>query len=409
MAFNRSGFQSLWTRYAALPEGLPKKSVRAYKTGLYAWPLALAWHALFVMIFTLVGEPVLAVYNIASVLVDATIVLLNRRGRINAAMILWIVEVNIFVSLCVYLIGWNTGFQFWLYCVIVSIFLNPSWKTPTMVILATANAVYIVPLYFYSRHFLPLSIQPEFVVGFLAMFNIMCVAVSISIITYYYVNAVVKVEAALEREYDRSESLLLNILPRPIAQRLKEHPGSIADKFDHCTILFADIVSFTQLSETISPEALVELLNRLFLGFDILADKYGVEKIKTIGDAYMAATGIPVPRAGHAAIMADMALEMMDQVRQFKYENQKQMRMRIGMHSGPAIAGVIGSRKFSYDLWGDTVNTASRMESHGTPCEIQVSESTRVLLGNDYAFSDCYTIDFKGKGPMKAYLLKGRA
>jgi adenylate cyclase len=217
-----------------------------------------------------------------------------------------------------------------------------------------------------------------------------------------------RAEGNLVREHERSEMLLHNILPIPIAQRLKKNPGTIADGFEEATILFADIVGFTPYTENVAPDKLVDLLNTIFSEFDNLTDKYGVEKIKTIGDAYVVAAGVPALCANHAEVMADMALEMQGVILNFNARTGQTLKIRIGIHSGSVIAGVIGKKKFAYDLWGDSVNTAARMESHGVPGEIQVTETTYQLLQSKYRLEEREVIDVKGKGPMCTYLLKGR-
>ncbi len=212
----------------------------------------------------------------------------------------------------------------------------------------------------------------------------------------------------LQIERERSERLLLNILPQPIADRLKEGESIIADSFDEVTVLFADIVGFTPLSAPMSPKTLVFLLNGLFSTFDQLAEKHGLEKIKTMGDAYMVVGGLPTPRSDHAEAVAEMALDIQSTLDQFKIDGDKPLRMRIGMHTGPVVAGVIGTIKFSYDLWGDTVTTASRMESHGLGDRIQVSEATYNCLRDAYLFEKRGTIQVKGKGEMTTYFLIGK-
>ena len=173
--------------------------------------------------------------------------------------------------------------------------------------------------------------------------------------------------AALRVEQDRAESLLLNILPRSIADKLKADTATIADQFAAASILFADVVDFTPLSDRLQPAEVVGILDHLFTHFDLLADRYGVEKIKTIGDCYMVAAGVPTPRADHARVMALMALDMRDAMRSQDAVGHLGLEIRIGINSGPVVAGVIGRKRFLYDLWGDAVNMASRMESHGTP------------------------------------------
>ena len=210
----------------------------------------------------------------------------------------------------------------------------------------------------------------------------------------------------LKAAHEESEHLLHNILPVPIASRLKLKNQTLVDSFDETSILFADIVGFTLLSVKSSPETLVAMLNDIFSRFDDLAEKHGLEKIKTIGDAYMLAAGIPEPQENHAMAIADMALDMIQVIKQLSDEFSKSLKIRIGINSGPVVAGVIGKKKFSYDLWGDSVNTAARMESHGVPGEIQVTENTYNLLKNKYNFVQRGKIEIKGKGLMKTYFLK---
>lgn len=217
----------------------------------------------------------------------------------------------------------------------------------------------------------------------------------------------------IQAEREKSERLLLNILPKPIADRLKQGQHTIADNFAEVTVLFADIVNFTQLSLTLSPTDLVQLLNQIFSTFDRLVEQYGLEKIKTIGDAYMAVGGLPTPRSDHAEAIANMALDMQQATAQFTLphhvlSDQHPLKIRIGIHTGPVGAGVIGTTKFAYDLWGDTVNTASRMELHSLPGKIQVSLATYEFLKDKYTFQPRGPIEVKGKGEMVTYFLTGK-
>ncbi len=209
----------------------------------------------------------------------------------------------------------------------------------------------------------------------------------------------------LGEERARSERLLLNILPAPIADRLKASEESIADQSEGVTVLFADIVGFTPLSARKTPRALVDLLNRIFSEFDALADAHGLEKIKTIGDAYMAVSGLPEPRPDHAARAARMALDMRNATARIAAETGEPLALRIGLHSGPVVAGVIGRRKFAYDMWGDTVNTASRMESHSLPGAIHCTDATATLLKGAFQLQPRGAMEIKGKGEMRTYLL----
>ena len=215
--------------------------------------------------------------------------------------------------------------------------------------------------------------------------------------------------AALEREREKSEQLLRNILPETIASRLKDGPGTIAESFPAVTVLFADLCGFTDFSQRVDARHLVALLDEIFSAFDRLALGLGVEKIKTIGDAYMAVAGLPEPRDDHADAIAEMAIGMLDAFRDLMQVRGVALQVRIGVHSGPVVAGVIGRHKFTYDLWGDTVNLASRMESHGEPSRIHVSAATRGLLGDRYRFADRGEVTVKGKGAVRTFFLLGRS
>jgi len=212
----------------------------------------------------------------------------------------------------------------------------------------------------------------------------------------------------LELEQAKSEQLLLNVLPAAIALRLKDNEHNIAESFAEVTVMFADIVGFTELSSRISATAVVEVLNDIFSAFDHLADRHGLEKIKTIGDAYMVVGGLPTPREDHAEAIANMAIDMLHEIRILSLEHSEPFSIRIGICSGPVVAGVIGLKKFIYDLWGDTVNIASRMESHGITGCIQVTAETYELLKDKYTFEKRGAIQVKGKGYMVTYLMTGK-
>jgi adenylate cyclase len=206
----------------------------------------------------------------------------------------------------------------------------------------------------------------------------------------------------------RVEALLLNVLPAEVAQRLQSDPNSIADHFDDASILFADVVDFTPLSSQLDAREVVTLLDRLFTSFDELVDRHDVEKIKTIGDCYMVAAGVPKQRLDHAHALAGLALEMRECAKTCLPEGtDHDLRLRIGISSGPVVAGVIGRRRFLYDLWGDTVNMASRMESHGTPDEIQLTRSTWQLVRDDFVTEPIGLVDVKGKGEVETWRLVG--
>jgi class 3 adenylate cyclase len=217
-----------------------------------------------------------------------------------------------------------------------------------------------------------------------------------------------KEKELLEFEQMKTEKLMLNILPKPIAERLKKGEKNISGSYPEVTILFSDLVGFTKMSSQKSAADLVKLLNDLFSRFDKRAENLGLEKIKTIGDAYMAVGGLPIPRSDHAEIAADMALGMFEDLAAFNAENNAELNMRIGLNSGPVVAGVIGFTKFSYDLWGNTVNTASRMESTSLPGRIQISPATQEALHDRFVLEERELIECKGLGQIMTHFLNGR-
>lgn len=208
---------------------------------------------------------------------------------------------------------------------------------------------------------------------------------------------------------DENEALLLNVLPAAVATRLKKGERTIADRFDAVTVLFADLAGFTRWASALEPERVVDVLRRIFTAFDELTARHGLEKIKTIGDAYMVVAGVPVPLVDHHARAADMALDMIDAVARIQAELGHPLTVRIGMHSGPVVAGVIGTRKFAYDLWGDTVNMASRLESHGLPGRVHVADATRRALEPRYRFEPRGDIELRGVGRATTWFLIGAA
>ena len=212
----------------------------------------------------------------------------------------------------------------------------------------------------------------------------------------------------LQVEQEKSEQLLLNILPNPIAERMKKGETNIADSHSDVTVLLADLVGFTSLSAHIGPEQIVQLLNEIFSAFDLLAEKHGLEKIKTIGDAYMVAGGISFPRPDHAEASAELALNMQEEIKRLNYEYDTSVRLRIGICTGPVVAGVIGRRRFAYDLWGETVNLACRLESTGETGKIQIAESTYERLKQKYQFEPKHRLDGKGRNQLSAYWLGKR-
>ena len=209
----------------------------------------------------------------------------------------------------------------------------------------------------------------------------------------------------LDAEKAESERLLLNILPEPVAQRLKTESGVIADSYESASVLFADIVDFTPLSESLAAEEMVEWLNDVYSALDALVERHGVEKIRTIGDGYMVAAGVPFRREDHAPAITRLALDIRDHIEAMPPVRGHKPSLRIGINSGALVGGVIGTHKFQYDLWGDAVNIAARMESQGVPGRIQITEATRALLGDEFSCEPRGTIEVKGKGEMNTWFV----
>lgn len=313
-------------------------------------------------------------------------------------------------TLATALLGWGSGFHYYLLLVPLVVLFSPFGTPLLRALLSAAVGLGYLALWDASGRYPPVyALDPDELRIYLAA-NFALVFIVVMAIGFLFERAATRMERDLEWERGRSEQLLLNTLPAAIARTLKEQPDqAIAERHAEVSVLFCDIVGFTRMSERLAPEDLVAILNRVFTGFDDLADRYGVEKIKTIGDAYMVAAGLPEAHDDHAGALARMALEMMAQVRALRNECGEALDVRIGLHSGPVVAGVIGRRKFAYDLWGDVVNTAARMESHGLPGTIQVTEDAARLLGPRFVLAPRGEMEIKGKGPMNVFLLQGSA
>jgi adenylate cyclase len=238
--------------------------------------------------------------------------------------------------------------------------------------------------------------------------NVVASAVMLFVIVYYAVRQIGRAEEAAERQYERAEMMLENILPAAIAARLKSGEPVIADRYDAASVLFADMAGFTSHAADLSPDELVVFLNTTFTTLDTLVERHGLEKIKTTGDAYMVVSGVPTPRSDHAAALANLAIDMRDRLIGLVDPKGRPMMIRIGLATGPVVAGVVGRRKFFYDVWGDTVNLASRMESTGEPGRIQVTSEMHALLRDCFELEERGHIEVKGRGEMHTWFLRGR-
>lgn len=394
--------------FRELPRNVPPNHHRFYQMLTFVTVLCGLGHAGFIPLFFGLGVPLLGYFNIGSVALFAGAFFLIRSARYYTAIALMLLEFVAHATLCVHLVGWQFGFQ----CYAVGwgfiVYFTPlKRQIANLFILFWSNAIFI-GLYWYSLEYSAPQVWSETTVRVIFVFNTYFYAAVMAIAFWYFRNITDVAESRLELALEQAERVLNKVLPPSIAARLKCGTVRIADRHSDVTVLFLDIVNFSPLAESVKPEELVYALNTIFSKLDSLAEKYGVEKIKTTGDSYMVAAGVPIFRPDHARAIGEFAIEAGAALAGFCNPKGDPVLFRGGIHTGPVVAGVIGTNRPFYDLWGDTVNIASRMESHGTPGKIQVtSEFTESCL-DDFVFVPRGTIEIKGKGEISTYFLAGR-
>ena len=398
----------LWNRYLSFFNDF--NSAKGRERALAAWsiPLAAILHFSYILLFAYWQVWPLTIFNIFSVLFYVGLLsIVLRLEKQSLANSLAMAEIVVHQALVIFYIGWGFGAQYLLLLTMVLMFLlKTDYSRKVQAGITTTMTIIFICFYYYTETSLPLYTVPPFQLAIINMLNILFSFATIAVGIIFATHLANQAETALALEHEKSEALLNNVLPTVIANRLKDTDGTIADDFANASILFADLAGFTPFSASLPPAQLVNMLDTIFSRFDELVDEYGLEKIKTIGDEYMVASGIPTPREDHAEALAHFALAMRDSLTEFNQQYNSNLQIRIGLNSGPVIAGVIGKRRFLYDLWGDSVNTASRMESHGLPGEIQVSAATYKLLDGKFTFVDRGLIEVKGKGTMQTYFLQ---
>jgi class 3 adenylate cyclase len=403
-------FRQAWDWFCTLPPNIERFDQRKYYSMLIANFMAFVLHFTWIFVFAMLGFTLLSRINIVSTFIFIfCILLLRSTGMILLAVLIGMTEVVVHQGIAIYFLGWDYGFQYFLLVIVAFAFMMNFRPMAIPVGMFLVSLFSFLGFYYRVQYWL----DPHVYLGHTTqevflMANVTTAFTILAIMSYVYSEAARKAEAALDVEKQKSERLLLNILPAPIAERLKEDNCIIADHFDSTTVMFSDIVGFTAMSEKVAPAELVNYLNRMFSAFDDLAERHGLEKIKTIGDAYMVAGGFPEKRSCHAKNVSAMALEMLEVVKRFNVGADKPVSIRIGIHTGPAVAGVIGIKKFAYDVWGDTVNTASRMEASGMPGRIQLSEQAAQQLGDEFIVEERGMVELKGKCSMKTFWLVGR-
>ena len=417
-----------WIRIGRRPEMTPAAARYVVLTNIIAL-LAILFTLGFAPFLMITRSAIYPALQVGYALGYAPVLWLNHRGHRIAATTWLVLGSHLFVASQVLVEGVGFDVQlFFLLHAVLPFLVFPPGRGARMIALSALAGVDLVLVLAAGDELRPLG--PAIAAVDLRVLRTVLAGgmfATLAMCAYYTRRATLIAEAALDREHQRSEDLLRNILPASIAARLKlqatagdplatavaaaRRPGHapIADGFTEVTVLFADIVGFTTLSARMSPARVVGLLDDLFCRFDDLAASHGLEKIKTIGDCYMIAGGLPEPRADHAEAVAAMSLEMLRVTGEFSAEVAEAIQVRIGIHTGPVVAGVIGKHKFIYDLWGDTVNTASRMESHGMPGAIQLTEAAQRRLAAGFRMTARGTIEVKGKGAMPTWFLDGRA
>ncbi len=337
---------------------------------------------------------------------NLAVILLNYMKKHLLAVIFFASFSLIFLITSAIHFGRDSNFHYFILCSLYLIFFAfPKRKKHIMFLFVFLFIISFVGIeIWFLKYNRLINAEPLFfdIVRYTFLFGIVFF---VFVISYNAYRVVYISEDQLKKEQEKSERLLLNILPEEIARILKDEDKIIADHLNGASILFADVVNFTPMSANMSPIELVEILNGVFTHFDVLVEKYGLEKIKTIGDCYMVAAGVPRPRDDHAQAITSLALDMRDSVAKKEF-NGKKLTFRIGINSGPVVAGIIGRKKFIYDLWGDAVNTASRMESHGEEGIIQISEATYKLIKDSFTCEPKGSIDVKGKGKLKVWHVK---
>ncbi|WP_297735332.1 adenylate/guanylate cyclase domain-containing protein [Mycobacterium sp.] len=381
---------------------------RARILTITAW-LAVMVSASFVLVQILTGSWSWQVssINVAAAMVFAFVPWLQRFGELVAPLtFLGAAYVSIFAS-CLD-VGTASGSQFFFLvgaCIVV-LLLGIEHIVLASALAAVAAGLIITVEFLVPRN---TGLQPAWATSTGFVITAVSSVVMVVVTVWFALRDTARAEAVMEAQYERSETLLENMLPASIAERLKE-PGRsvIADKYDDASVLFADIVGFTERASGTPPADLVRFLDRLYGAFDALVDKHGLEKIKVSGDSYMVVSGVPRPRPDHARALADFALDIANVAAGLKDPHGEPIPLRVGMACGPVVAGVVGSRRFFYDVWGDAVNVASRMESTDSVGRIQVPEAMYARLKDEFVLQERGSIDIKGKGPMRTWYLIGR-
>jgi adenylate cyclase len=390
-------------------ERYPEKVARRLRTVNIGTRLATAFHAFFAALSFVYFTQfwLFALAHMVAMLLFAGVPLLHRLGpQVGpvATLVLFYLEAIAYTCLA----GTGAGVQFYF---LLGVALTMLYVGPEHIVVTTASAAVAAALIIVMQLTVPddTGLLPWSLMVTALVTNAVVSCGTLLLIASYVLGEIARAETAAEREYERSERLLTNILPLPIAARLKNEGNVvIADRHDEASILFTDLEGFTAQASDMTPEDLVQFLNRVFSDFDRLVERHGLEKIKTTGDAYMVVSGVPTPRSDHAQALAVLALEMRAAAAEWRDPRGRTVPLRMGMSSGPVVAGIVGTRKFFYDVWGDAVNVAARMETTGSAGKIQVSQDIYERLRDEFVLESRGEIEVKGKGRMQTWFLLAR-
>lgn len=406
-------FLSFWNRYQniGIHAGVSPQDARHIRAinGMVLIVTGLLWLQLpFVITLLPDTKFILAAFLIWPVIVQL-VPFFNHHHRYLAARLVYSVSTIAIILIVALQLGPESTNHLFMVAAIVGFFIIfPPEQKVMLLLMVVVAAVALVGLeWYFMAHGGLIDLPKEFML-IARWSSISAFAMIVVAITAYHYNVVTDAEKKLEFEHKRSENLLLNILPKSIANRLKKQEKTIADQIESASVLFIDLVGFTMLSGRIHHKRLVEILDEIFTEFDRIVARHGLEKIKMIGDAYMVAGGVPEKSLNHHSDIGDCALEILAYMQSNPIADAPNLGLRMGIHSGPVVAGVICKRKFAYDLWGDTVNIASRMESHGLSNHIQVSEDFYHRTNEIFRYQSRGSIEIKGKGTMSTYLLEAR-
>ena len=391
------------------PEHVTDGLARYYIYWKVFYVLAAAGHFMTLVLFWRAGVTFMAVFNIFSVATFVAALLLLERGFYRVAFWAAISELVLHGIAATVCVGHQYSFQNYPFLVVILLFIQPFYSMRASILGSAAILLSAALVMSYAVSNEPFYVMPVDQEVMLSAAPMITWPLYVLLMVLPFVRASARAEQEIAAAYGESERLLLNILPAPIAARLKTTEGMIADDHDKVAVLFADIVGFTQMSGRLTPAELVSLLNDVFNAIDEVVARYGAEKIKTIGDAYMVVAGLPLADPDPDATISHLALDMVDVVSRFKDPiTDEPVRIRIGINSGAVVAGVIGNRKFAYDLWGDAVNVAARMEATGEIGRIQVPETFAMSMSDRFEFEPRGEIEVKGKGTMRTSYLTGR-